>query len=89
MQKVNGDIEGCWDGVVRIIHKDKGKTIYMIANGDKNDTFLSLNDCLKEIGYDGEGVVIVIIDDQTSGKVYNYGNYGACWYEYGSTIGYA
>ena len=89
MPKVNGDKVGCWDGIVRIIHNNSGKTIYKTANGDKYDTFLSLNDCLKEIGYDGESVVIVIIDDATSGKAYHYGNYGREWIEYGSTIGYA
>jgi hypothetical protein len=56
--------------------------------GLEGDTFISLNDCLKEIGYNGFGVVVVIIDYYMQGKVYMYGNYGEDWYEYGETRGY-
>lgn len=89
MQKVNGDEIGTYDGVIRIIYGDIGKTIYLSAMGVENDRFISLNDCLQEIGYGGIGVVVVIIDDYMQGKVYMYGNYGNDWYEYGETRGFA
>lgn len=88
LEKVNGAETVIYDGFVRILWEDKGKTILITANGDEKDTRISLNDCLEIIGYDGKGVVIVIFDDATKGKVYMYGNYGACWYEYGETGGY-
>jgi hypothetical protein len=89
MQKVNGNEVGTYDGIVRIIHGNKGKTIYLVARGDENDTLITLNDCLEEIEYDGKDTVLVIFDDWLGGKIYMYGNYGDCWYEYGETRGYA
>lgn len=89
MQKVNGNEIGTYDGVIRIIYGDIGKTIYLSAMGVENDRFISLNDCLKLVGYDGNGTVVVIVDEHLSGKVYMYGNYGDYWYEYGETRGFA
>ena len=89
-ERVNGDLTVTYDGFVRIIYGDKGKTICLNANGDETDKFISLNDCLKEIGYDGTGVVYVIFDDCTQGAIYQCGNYGAYdWIKYGETAGYA
>ena len=89
MREVNGKEIGTYDGVVRIIYGDIGKTIYLSASGVESDRFISLDDCLEEIGYNGEGVVIVIIDSCFEGKMYQYGNDGAYWCEYGETMGYA
>ena len=89
MEEVNGNVVGTYDGIIRIICGDKGKTIYLTAMGVENDRFVSLNDCLKEIGYDGNGVVVVIIDDFMCGKVYHYNNYGGAWFKYGETRGFA
>ena len=77
------------DALTLINCENKGKTIYKSANGDEYDTFLSLNDCLKEIGY-RNGVCIVIFKTALSGQIYQYGNYGdGFWYEHGKTKGYA
>ena len=89
MKKVDGNKTGTYESVIRIIYGNKGKTIYLIANKYENNKFISLNDCLKEIDYNGYGIVVVIIDDYMQGKVYIYGNYGKDWYEYGETRGYA
>ena len=87
--KVDGNAVGIWDGIARIICDNKGKTIYNSANGDEHDTFLSLNDCLKEIDY-CVGVCIVIFETALSGQIYQYGNYSdGFWYEHGETKGYA
>ena len=88
MKKVDGNIVGTYDGVIRIIHGNKGKTIYLSAMGYENDEFISLNDCLKKIGYE-KGVCVVVLDDFQEGFVYIYGNYGNEWYEYGKTEGCA
>ena len=72
--KVDGNT-GIYDGIIRIICGNKGKTIYLTAWGDENDEFITLDDCLKLIEYD-DGVCIVMFDDWTSGKIYQYGNYG-------------
>lgn len=87
--KVDGNAVGIWDGIVYIVCENKGKTIYKCASGDENDTFLSLNDCLKEIDY-RNGVCIVIFETALSGQIYQYGNYGDdYWYEHGKTQGFA
>ena len=88
--KVDGNKTGIWDGFCHIVWQNKGKTICKVARGDDKDTFLSLNDCLKIIGYDGLGVCIVIFEDWTSGKVYKYGNTDdGNWWEHGTTYGFA
>lgn len=87
MQKVNGDFICTFDGIVRIICGDKGKTL--IFSGENGKDFVCLNDCLNLIGYDGNGTVVVIVDEFLSGKVYMYGNYGDYWCEYGNTRGFA
>ena len=88
--KVDGNTTGIWDGFCYIVWEDKGKTICKVARGDDKDTFLSLNDCLKVIGYDGLGVCIVIFEDFLSGKVYQYGNSpDETWWEHGTTQGFA
>lgn len=92
IREVDGKVEGSYDGIVRIVYGNNGRTIYLTAMGDENDKFFCLNDALKEICYDREkgGVVVVIIDDLLGGVVYMYGNYGeGKWYEYGMTRGYA
>ena len=94
MVKVDGNGIGTWDGFIYIIWGDKARTICHTANGDENDTFISLNDCLEIIGYkNGEEIldnVLVILEDFTRGKVYRYNNYGDNgWYECGYTYGFA
>ena len=86
--KVDGNEVGTYDGFVYIIGENKYKKFILVAEGTEDDRFLSLNDCLKEIDYDG-GVVLVIFENACSGKIFQYGNYGAEWYEHGETRGYA
>ena len=91
IRAVDGNVEGCYDGIVRIVYNNKGCTKYLTAFGNESDEFFCLNDALKEVCYDKEkgGVVVVIIDDCMGGVVYMYGNYGdGKWYEYGMTRGY-
>lgn len=91
MKVVDGNKIGIQDGVARIICGNKSKTIYKTANGDETDTFLSLNDCLKEINYyEYGGVCVVIFESVLSWRVYQFGNYcDGKWYEHGKTYGYA
>ena len=90
LKQVDGNATGIWDGIAYIIWGEKGKTVYITAMGDDSDRFFTLSDCLAEIGYNGEGGLIVILEDALSGKVYRYGNYADCeWYEVGTTMGYA
>lgn len=91
IDRVNGDTMGCYDGLVRIIWGDKAKKIIITAMGTEDDKLISLNDCLKLIGYKKGGypVVLVMIETFTSGDIYEYGNYGQYWTKYGSTRGFA
>lgn len=89
VQKVSGDFICTFDGIVRIICGDKGKTLVFSGDGYQDNRFVCLNDCLDLIGYDGNGTVVVIVDEPLSGKVYMYGNYSDYWYEYGETRGFA
>ena len=87
--KVDGST-GIYDGVIRIITENKAKTIYLTAQGTDEDEFITLDDCLKLIGYNGEGTCMVIFDDLTHGEIYMYGNYSEkCWTDYGTTRGFA
>ena len=88
MEYINGDYVGLYDGVVRIIYKERAITVIKVANGTHEDTFLSLNDCLDMVEYDGEDIVIVILDDATEGTMYKYDFLDNMWYEYGTTRGY-
>lgn len=91
-EEIDGSQEGTWDGIIIILwegEETKAKQIVLTADGTEYDRFISLNDCLKEIGYDGKGVVRVIIEDALEGYIYTYGNYGAKWYRTGTTVGYA
>lgn len=88
MEYINGDYVGLCDGVVRIIYKERAIEVIKVANGTHEDTFLSLNDCLDMIEYDGEDIVIVILDDATEGTMYKYDFLDNMWYEYGTTRGY-
>ena len=78
-----------YDGFIRILWGDKGKTICLTAMGTDADKAISLDDCLNIIGYDGDGTVFVIFDNAMHGEMYCYGNYGKFWTEYGTTQGYA
>ena len=88
--EVDGNDVGTWDGIIYIIWGDKGKTVYVTAMGDVSDKFFSLNDCLEVIGYNGEGSVLVVVEDYTDGKVFRYNNYSdKAWREVGTTCGFA
>lgn len=90
MKKVDGNETGIYDGIASVIWGDKGKTIVLSASGKKDDRFLSLENCLTEIGYDGKGTVTVLLESFLSGKVYCYNNYlDGSWWEYGNTEGLA
>lgn len=90
MTKVDGKTTGTYDGIIYIISGDKGKTICVVASGDETDRFVSLNDCLEEIGCGEDETAIVIVEDALHGDVYRYGNYEKGeWYECGETEGFA
>lgn len=93
---LDGDKIGFYDGIIIIIIDDdtenspRVKKIINTANGLPDDKFISLNDCLEIIGYNGDGVVTVIFEEPLSGKIYEYGNHNPCgWEEHGVTKGYA
>lgn len=88
---VCGEKVGAYDGFIRILCGDKGKTICLTADGTEKDEFVTLNDCLRLIDYkEGEdGTVFVIIDDFMRGSMYCYGNHGAQWEYYGETMGFS
>ena len=94
---VNGDEIGLYDGIITIICGDatEGKTprikkLYPTALGSPYDKPVTLNECLKIIEFDGEGVVTVIFEEALRGEIYEYGNYSPeCWVRHGTTVGYA
>ncbi|MCM1233031.1 MAG: hypothetical protein NC489_23145 [Ruminococcus flavefaciens] len=96
---IDGDKIGLYDGIITIICDDarEGRTprvkkLYQTSDGtpDEPFTFTSLNDCLKIIEFDGEGVVMVIFEEGLKGEIYEYGNYTPkCWVKHGTTKGYA
>ena len=86
--KVEGDY-GIYDGFIRILYEDRAKTLCLTASGEEDDEKITLDDCLKLIGYEGYGCVYVIFDDWTHGEIYCYGNAPGQWYLYGETMGFA
>lgn len=91
--EVDGNKIGTYDGIVTIC-KGYGEAAKIVrfmltANGDENDRFVSLNDCLEMMGGASDGSVTVIIEDVFDGKIFCYGNHGDYWEEVGTTNGYA
>lgn len=87
--KINGDEIVFYDGFIRIFTDDKIVTKILVYDGGENSETISLNDCLKIIGYES-GICFVIHDNYLSGTIYMYGNYiPASWIKYGETMGYA
>lgn len=96
---IDGDKVGLYNGIITIICDDarEGKTprvkkLYQTFDytPDEPFTFTTLNDCLKIIEFDGEGVVTVIFEEGLKGEIYEYGNYAPkCWVKHGTTKGYA
>ena len=87
--KIDGNT-GIYDGVIHIFNNNKAKTIFLTAEGTENDKFITLDDCLKFIEHTKkDGVCYVLFDDVTHGTIYQYGNYGEYWTNYGTTQGYA
>ena len=91
--KINGDKIGIYDGLLTIICADRenirAKRLYLTAMGTPDDKFISLNDCLNLIEFDGKGIVTVIREGALHGEIYQYGNYGNFWVQHGTTNGYA
>ncbi len=93
--KINGDAIGMYDGIATIVWcKDNGecvaKQIIITAPELPCIKFISLNDCLKEVAYNGDGVVTVILEAPLGGTIYQYGNYkDKYWVKHGTTKGYA
>lgn len=91
--KINGNKMGAYDGILTIICADgeqvKGKSITLTPAGASDDKFISLNDCLNLIEFDGKGIVTVIREGALHGEIYQYGNYGNFWVQHGTTNGYA
>ena len=89
-EEIDGNTTGTYDGIMYIFSGDKGKELCVTASGDENDRFVSLNDCLAEIGCGADDTALVIIEDYTKGYVYRYNNYGdKRWYRCGETEGFA
>ncbi|WP_394917044.1 hypothetical protein [uncultured Robinsoniella sp.] len=65
------------------------KCIHKILRSDRclNITFQEVLHTAKENGF-REGVILLIAENPFSGKIYRYGNDGACWEEHGTTRGY-
>lgn len=90
MIKVDGNHTGTYDGILYIMSGDKCKRLCVTASGDENDRFVSLNDCLTEVGCDDDDTAIVIVEDYLHGYVYRYNNYDdKSWYRCGETEGFA
>lgn len=93
LQKVTCDI-GINDGIIRIICKDKVKTLFVTATSF-DDKVVSLYDCLEYINYDKiskkkDDIVIVIMEDIIEGHIFKYNEYGDhTWWHTGYTYGYA
>ena len=87
---VDGKETGTWDGIIYVFCEERAKRIILTASGDQSDRFLSLDDCLDEIGCKETESAIVIIEDSLHGDVYRFGNYAdRSWYKVGETVGYA
>lgn len=98
LEQVSGDETITYDGVIRIVWGKKAKTLILSAQGVPEDKYISLNDCLKKIGYIGfkeclkkkiSTTVLVFFETFTSGEIYAFGQYGGFWTEYGNTRGFA
>lgn len=90
MTKVDGKTTGTYDGILYIMSGEKFKTFIVTADGTENDRFVSLDDCLAEVGCAEDETAIVIIEDFLHGYVYRYNNYGnKAWYRCGETEGFA
>ena len=74
-------------GELRIVWRDRGRTIRLLDAGRWDDSYYTLCDCLRLIGYDEAigGAVVVIFDGARRGFVYIYEN--GRWREYGRTKG--
>lgn len=95
-QELDGAKIGLYEGIITIICDDatenktpRVKKLYPSALGSPYDKAVTLNDCLKIIEFDGEGMVTVIFEEPLHGKIYQYGNYGKYWVKHGTTVGYA
>lgn len=66
------------------------KCIHKISGRGRcsNFTFQEVLQTAKENGF-REGVLLLTAENPLSGKIYRYGNDGACWEEHGTTKGYA
>lgn len=90
MTKVDGNTTGTYDGIFYIMSGEKFKPLIVTASGTEDDRFVSLNDCLAEVGCDEDETAIVIIEDYLHGFVYRYNNYNdKSWYQCGETEGFA
>lgn len=94
---VNGDEIGLCYGIITIICDTAAdgkslrvKRLYPQIGDSPYDKPVTLNECLKIIEFDGEGVVTVIFEEPLRGEIYEYGNYSSkCWVRHGTTVGYA
>lgn len=94
---VNGDEIGLCYGIITIICDTAAdgkslrvKRLYPQIGDSPYDKPVTLNECLKIIEFDGEGVVTVMFEEPLRGEIYEYGNYSPkCWVRHGSTVGYA
>ena len=71
-----------WWEHIRIIVDDKTKEIWQYWEGTKEDKTITLNDCLKiakkELGYNDDGVILIVCESYLKGIIYRYGNYTNC-----------
>ena len=80
---VDGNSIFLYNSVVRIIW---GTKCLLIASHNKKDA--TLNSLLREIEYDGTGIVFAIIEQSGEGKIYQYDHRNA-WHLHGITAGIA
>lgn len=73
---------------LQIVFADKCVEVFLGNERCLNYTF---NEIMREARKNGwkDGTILLIAESPLSGKVYQYGNYGAYWVEHGTTVGYA
>lgn len=71
----------------KIIFADKCINVHL---GDERRLDYTFEDVMDEAKRNGwkSGTILLIAESPLSGKIYEYGNYGDFWVEYGTTKGY-
>ena len=78
---------GYADGI-KIIFADKCVNVFLDNERCADYTFGEVMKVAKRSGWK-DGTILLIAESPLSGKIYQYGNYGDFWVEWGTTKGYA